>query len=149
MYHFMFHKVELLDARDSLRNKMEFDAILPYLSYFFTLVVKMPISWRTERNTGYMLIWLINSLGAPRLTWYRVKPREETGVIQKVHSIDLSGNLQIWHVFSSLNIQFEERVFRHLLKSHKPAQWKIKNTTCKCTKESHHWQNVADCDREI
>lgn len=99
MYHFMSHKVELLDAQDSLRNKMqgvqckEFDAILPHLSHFFTLVVKMPISWRTESNVGYMLIWLINSLGAHRHTQSRVKPsEEETGVIQKVSSISLVGN---------------------------------------------------------
>lgn len=85
MYHFMSPKVELLDAQDSLRNKCkEFDAILPHLSHFFTFVVKMPIFWRTERNVGYMLIWLINSLGAQRHTQPRVKPsKEETGMIQK------------------------------------------------------------------
>ena len=74
-----------------------------------------------------MLIWLINSLGAHRHKQFRVKPsEEETGVIQNVSSISLVGNStgltgSSLVLFSSRNIQFEERVWRHLLKSHKAA----------------------------
>lgn len=60
----------------------EFNIILPHLSYFFMLVVKMSISCRTDTNIGYMLIWLINPLGAHKHTQGREKHNEETEIVR-------------------------------------------------------------------
>lgn len=44
----------------------DFNRTLLHLSHFFILIVKMSIIYKRERNIGYMLIQLINSLGVHR-----------------------------------------------------------------------------------
>lgn len=93
---------------------MEFNIIPPHLSHFFMLVVKMSISYRTERNIGYLLIWLINTLGAHRHTLCRVKPNEKETEVIKMGTFDKScGELYRFDKYLVPEIyNFKESAFR-------------------------------------
>lgn len=77
------------------------------------LVVKMPISCITEGNIGYMLIWLINPLGAHMHTHYKAKLSEKQRGGIEMGSFDKShGKSYRFDKYLVLEIyNFKERVF--------------------------------------
>lgn len=75
MYHFMSHKIELLDEWEGLKNKMQgvqYNSA-PSVSLLHACCRNANILQNRKEN-GYMLIWLINSLGAHRHAQCKYNP---------------------------------------------------------------------------
>lgn len=95
----------------------KFNTVLPDLSYLFLLAVKMPIPCRTVRNNGYMLIWLINSLGVHGHTWCKVVGGDQKGAFNKS-----CGNFYKFDKYLVLEMYNFKWSSDKLAKSHKTAQ---------------------------
>ena len=128
MCHFVSHKVELLDAQESLRNKMQGVRCnsAPPVSLLHAYCQNANIL--ENRKECWVHANLVNQLikCAQADTTQSKTQRRGDRSDPKVSSISLVGNStdltgSSLVLFSSRNIQFEERVLRHLLKSHKAA----------------------------